>query len=262
MWPLSREAYPKQFHRLVGVHSLFQETCRRLSGDIFEQITILSSRQHRFLVTDQLHEIRAEAARIVLEPISRNTAPAACVAALIAYRTDPEALVLLAPSDHVIADDASFAASVQRGIDTARKGALITFGVRPDCPHTGYGYIESSGKPDQSGVFAVRRLWKTFKETAASYLKRPILNAGILFDTKVMLRLFETLALKFFRPVNKRWMRPSRIEFLPLGPQSASHFSITPSLEGGQYRWFPQYSLSDVGSWSELWNSIRTRAVT
>ena len=143
LWPLSRDAYPKQFHRLVGPHSLFQQTCRRLSGDLFAQISILSNRQHRFLVADQLHEIGVEAAKNVLEPISRNTAPAACISALIAHRSDTEALVLLAPSDHVIADDASFAASVQRGIDAARKGALITFGVRPDCPHTGYGYIES-----------------------------------------------------------------------------------------------------------------------
>ena len=199
LWPLSRDAYPKQFHRLAGPHSLFQQTCRRLSGDLFAQISILSNRQHRFLVADQLHEIGVEAARSVLEPINRNTAPAACIAALIAHRSDTEALVLLAPSDHVIADDASFAASVQRGIDAARKGALITFGVRPDCPHTGYGYIESdSGKPDQSGVFAVRRfVEKPSKEAAASYLEsgRFFWNAGIfLFDAKVMLRLFETLA--------------------------------------------------------------------
>jgi mannose-1-phosphate guanylyltransferase len=97
----------------------------------------------------------------VLEPISRNTAPAACISALIAHRSDTEALVLLAPSDHVIADDASFAASVQRGIDAARKGALITFGVRPDCPHTGYGYIESdSGSLTRAESLLFGALWK------------------------------------------------------------------------------------------------------
>ena len=143
LWPLSRQAYPKQFHRLTGPQSLFQQTCRRLSGDLFNPISVLSNRQHRFLIADQLQEIGVQAARIVLEPVSRNTAPAACIAALIAQRADPEALVLLAPSDHVIADDASFAASVRRGMDRARGEALVTFGVRPDCPHTGYGYIES-----------------------------------------------------------------------------------------------------------------------
>ena len=183
LWPLSREAYPKQFHRLVGPQSLFQQTCMRFSGDDFDAISVLSNRQYRFLIDEQLQEVGLQAARIVLEPVNRNTAPAACVAALIAHQADPDALVLLAPSDHVIADDASFAASVRRGIDAARGGALVTFGVRPDCPHTGYGYIESdSGKPDQSGVFAVRRfVEKPSADAAAGYLEsgRFFWNAGI-----------------------------------------------------------------------------------
>jgi mannose-1-phosphate guanylyltransferase / mannose-6-phosphate isomerase len=267
LWPLSRDAYPKQFHRLAGPHSLFQQTCRRLSGDLFAQISILSNRQHRFLVADQLHEIGVEAARSVLEPINRNTAPAACIAALIAHRSDTEALVLLAPSDHVIADDASFAASVQRGIDAARKGALITFGVRPDCPHTGYGYIESdSGKPDQSGVFAVRRfVEKPSKEAAASYLEsgRFFWNAGIfLFDAKVMLRLFETLAPEIISACQQALdTAVEDLNFLVLGNQycKAQAISLDYAIveKADNIGCVPlNTAWSDVGSWSELWNFL------
>ena len=137
LWPLSREAFPKQFHRLTGPESLFQQTCRRLTGDLFGDLSVLSNYQHRFLILEQLQEIGASAANIVLEPQGRNTAPAACIAALIAGRTDPDALVLLAPSDHSIGDASAFAQAISIGADAAREGKLVTFGVEPDCPHTG-----------------------------------------------------------------------------------------------------------------------------
>jgi Nucleotidyl transferase len=93
LWPLSREAFPKQFHRLTGPRSLFQETCARLSGGIFGKLSVLSNQQHRFLIQEQLQEIGLSDADIVLEPIGRNTAPAACVAALVAGSANPDALV-------------------------------------------------------------------------------------------------------------------------------------------------------------------------
>jgi mannose-1-phosphate guanylyltransferase/mannose-6-phosphate isomerase len=175
--------------------------------------------------------------------------------------------VLLAPSDHVIADDASFAASVQRGIDAARKGALITFGVRPDCPHTGYGYIESdSGKPDQSGVFAVRRfVEKPSKEAAASYLEsgRFFWNAGIfLFDTKVMLRLFETLAPEILSACQQALdAAVEDLNFLVLGDQycKAQAISLDYAIveKADNIGCVPlNTAWSDVGSWSELWNFL------
>ena len=122
LWPLSREAFPKQFHRLTGPQSLFQETCSRLSGGEFGKLSVLSNYQHRFLIQEQLQEIGLRA-DIALEPVSRNTAPAACVASLMAARSTPDALVLLAPSDHAIGDDASFAESVSTwGRGGARRG--------------------------------------------------------------------------------------------------------------------------------------------
>ena len=129
LWPLSREAFPKQFHRLVGPHSLFQDTCGRLSVGIFGSLSVLGNHQHRFLIQEQLREAGLAPAEIVLEPASRNTAPAACVASLMAASRDPEALVLLAPSDHAIGDRVSFAESVSLAAEAARRGSLVTFGV-------------------------------------------------------------------------------------------------------------------------------------
>ena len=266
LWPLSREAFPKQFHRLTGPHSLFQKTCQRLGGDAFGEPTILSNRQHRFLIVDQLREI-GQSARIVLEPVSRNTAPAACVAALVAHQSDPDALVLLAPSDHVIGDDASFAASVGRGVSAAQRGALVTFGVRPDCPHTGYGYIEAkSNKPDEAGVFAVSRfVEKPSKEAAQAYLDsgRFFWNAGIfLFGAQALLRLFELHAPDILRAC-KDALEGARddLNFIVLGDAYASakaislDYAIVEKTE--TIGCVPlNTTWSDVGSWSELWNFL------
>ena len=111
LWPLSREAYPKQFHRLTGAQTLLQQTCRRFAGSPFNGITVLSNRRHRFLVAEQLEELGAPA-KIVLEPVGRNTAPAACIAALLAAERDPKALVLLTPSDHLLGASEPFLAAV------------------------------------------------------------------------------------------------------------------------------------------------------
>jgi len=239
----------------------------RLSGDNFDAITVLSNRQYRFLIAEQLQDVGLQAARIVLEPVNRNTAPAACVAALITHRADPDALVLLAPSDHVIADSASFVASVRRGLDSARRGALVTFGVRPDCAHTGYGYIESdSGKTNQSGVFAVKRfVEKPSKDAAASYVEsgRFFWNAGIfLFGAQVMLRLFETFAPEILLACQQALdAAVEDLNFQVLGDQycKAQAISLDYAIveKADNIGCVPlNTAWSDVGSWSELWNFL------
>ena len=155
LWPLSREAYPKQFHRLTGNETLFQETCRRLSGPRFGALWVLANHRHRFLIAEQLEEIGKPAENIVLEPVSRNTGPSACIAALIASRQDEEALFLLSPSDHMIGDTGAFLDSIETGLAAADAGALVTFGIEPDCPHTGYGYIETQAGTD--ALLKIRR---------------------------------------------------------------------------------------------------------
>jgi len=170
LWPLSREAYPKQFHRLTGEETLFQETCRRLSGPQFGELWVLANHRHRFLIAEQLEEIGTGAKNIVLEPMSRNTGPSACIAALIAFRKDPNAIALLAPSDHMIADSGVFLRTVEIGLPAAEAGALVTFGIAPDCPHTGYGYMETKAS---NAVTTVRRfVEKPSLEVAERYLEQ------------------------------------------------------------------------------------------
>ena len=193
LWPLSREAFPKQFHRIDGNETLLQQTCKRLMGGLFGEPIVLSSRNYRFLVAEQLEDIGLSPAAIVLEPVGRNTAPAACIAALIAQRRDPDALVLLAPSDHMIADTVSFTEAVASGVAAAKAGALVTFGVKPDCAHTGYGYIEVE-RGNTADLKVLRFVEKPSAETAQHYFDSGNFywNAGIyLCNASALIKLFE-----------------------------------------------------------------------
>ena len=146
LWPLSRELYPKQLLPLVGRGTMLQETLSRLDG-VMEVSTpiVVCNEQHRFLVAEQLRQIKVQSRAIVLEPVGRNTAPAVAIAALSALATtagneDPVLLVL--PADHVILNIKAFQAAVQVGMKAAQAGKLVTFGIVPDKPETGYGYIK------------------------------------------------------------------------------------------------------------------------
>ena len=176
LWPVSRRAQPKQFLPLVGSSSLFQATLSRLDGLCSpERAVVVCNAEHRFIVASQLQECGGEGASILLEPVGRNTAPAVAVAALEAIRsvgegTDPVLLVM--PADQVIADEESFRAAARRGEQAALAGHLVTFGIVPDGPETGYGYILSGEALDESATsFQVQRfVEKPDRETASSYL--------------------------------------------------------------------------------------------
>jgi mannose-1-phosphate guanylyltransferase/mannose-1-phosphate guanylyltransferase/mannose-6-phosphate isomerase len=142
LWPLSREAYPKQLLALTAAHSLLQETaCRVAAGSQFAPPLVVCNLEHRFIIAEQLRDSGVAPRRIVLEPVGRNTAPAAAVAALLLARDAPSTLMLVMPSDHAIADAGAFAAAVRTAAAAAEGGALVTFGIRPTRPETGYGYI-------------------------------------------------------------------------------------------------------------------------
>ena len=196
LWPLSREALPKQFHKIAWEETLFQQTCRRLTGDLFNDPVILSNQHYRFLVAEQLEGAGIKPAGIVLEPVGRNTAPAACIAALLASRSHPDALVLLAPSDHMIPMRLRFARAVSDGVSAAKEGAFVVFGIEPDCPHTGYGYIET--EKGNSRVLKVRRfVEKPSREAANEFIDAGNFywNAGIfLFKAATLIELLEDLA--------------------------------------------------------------------
>lgn len=137
LWPLSRKSYPKQFTRLMGEKSLFQASARRLSGPGFAQPMIITGSDYRFVVVEQLANVEIAAAATLIEPQACNTAPAICAAALSLEARAPGALMLVAPSDHVIPDAERFRAAVQSAVPAARAGNLVTFGIRPDRAETG-----------------------------------------------------------------------------------------------------------------------------
>ena len=145
LWPLSRKSYPKQFSNLVGKNSLFQQSALRLiSSDLitFSPPVILTNSDFRFIVADQLQEVGIDPGHILIEPEGKNTGPAILAASLYALKDDPDAVLLVAPSDHVILDEAEFHAAVNLGLSEAKSGNIVTFGITPDRPETGYGYLE------------------------------------------------------------------------------------------------------------------------
>jgi mannose-1-phosphate guanylyltransferase/mannose-6-phosphate isomerase len=148
---LSRELYPKQLLSLIGSYTMLQETVRRVEGvaDVGAPIVVCNE-SHRFMVAEQLRELGVQPSAIVLEPVGRNTAPAVAVAALVALRESKDGLgpiLLVLPADHVIRDVDSFREAVVAGRAAAEGGKLVTFGVVPDRPETGYGYIRKARRP-------------------------------------------------------------------------------------------------------------------
>lgn len=148
LWPLSRKSYPKQFVKLTGDESLYQASARRLSGDGFAAPTIVTAADFRFIVIEQLASLEIAPVDILIEPSAKNTAAAICSAALALEARAPGSLMLVAPSDHVIPDAARFRDAVQAAAPAASAGQLVTFGIRPDRPETGYGWLELIEAPD------------------------------------------------------------------------------------------------------------------
>ncbi|HWI41510.1 MAG TPA: sugar phosphate nucleotidyltransferase, partial [Verrucomicrobiae bacterium] len=154
LWPLSRELYPKQLLSLVTENSMLQETVRRVTarGDFAAPILVCND-EHRFIVAEQLRREGVEPQSIILEPVGRNTAPAVAIAALEALQAGDDPLLLVLPADHLIADVAAFHAGVAQGAAGAAQGMMVTFGIVPASPETGYGYIKAAG--GGSGVLPV-----------------------------------------------------------------------------------------------------------
>src|SRR2546425_8439177 len=143
LWPLSRRLLPKQFLPLVTDRTMLQDTILRIAElPEAEPPIVISNNEHRFLVAEQLNELGVRPAVQILEPAGRNTAPAGAGAALQVRQDDPDALLLVLPSDHAIGDPAAFREAVLAAARIAGQGFLATFGIRPTQPHTGYGYIE------------------------------------------------------------------------------------------------------------------------
>lgn len=181
LWPLSRKSFPKQFAPLLGPLSLFQQSVQRLSGPGYGAPVVLTAEAFRFIVTEQLEASGCDSSTILIEPAARNTAPAILAAALHLQASDPEAVMLVAPSDHVIPDDAAFRAAVAAGLPAVAEGRLITFGIQPTRPETGYGYLELDGDPSAPVVPLRRFVEKPQAPQAAEMLAAGnfLWNAGI-----------------------------------------------------------------------------------
>jgi mannose-1-phosphate guanylyltransferase / mannose-6-phosphate isomerase len=173
LWPMSRALYPKQLLALTGDRSLLQQTALRLAGDPdFAAPLIIANEEHRFIIAEQLREIDVDAAALILEPVGRNTAPAATIAALRLAAREPDALMLVLASDHAIADVAAFRAALARAAAAARAGFLVSLGVTPDRAEIGYGYI-AAGKPIDGcagGFVTAKFIEKPDAATAERYL--------------------------------------------------------------------------------------------
>ena len=183
LWPLSREKYPKQLLPLVGDESMLQATARRLDGipDVLAPLFVCNE-EHRFVVAEQAR-IVGKQGTVVLEPAGRNTAPALTLAALQASRAGNDPILVVMPADHVILQSAVFKAAVCQAAKQAEAGRAVTFGITPDCPETGYGYIQRGAPlPGESGAFALARfVEKPDRNTAQGYLDAGdyLWNSGI-----------------------------------------------------------------------------------
>ena len=148
LWPLSRETYPKQFLPLTGDLTMLQATWHRVATIAGRAPLVVANAEHRFVVAEQLHQVGARPQAILLEPVGRNTAPAIALAALEATRDGGDALLLVLPSDHVVNDEPAFQRAVKQALPAAAEGKLVTFGIVPAGPETGYGYIKAAGDGD------------------------------------------------------------------------------------------------------------------
>ncbi|MGC7406500.1 mannose-1-phosphate guanylyltransferase/mannose-6-phosphate isomerase [Pandoraea pneumonica] len=207
LWPLSRASYPKQYLSLAGSDTLLQQTVKRIGAlDGVAAPLIISNNEQRFLVAEQLRAIHLKPGAIVLEPVARNTAPAVAAAALIALREDADAMLLVLPSDHAISNEAKFLEAVRAARTLANDDYLVTFGIPPTSPHTGYGYIRRGTVTEAcaSGFHVDQYVEKPDAETAASLIAAGdcYWNSGMfLFKATAYLSELERLAPKMLQQV-------------------------------------------------------------
>ena len=195
LWPLSRQSYPKQFVPFLDGETLFQATARRMYGDAFQDPVIVTASDFRFIVTEQLTAAGIDPDAVLIEPEPRDTSAAICAAVTFIADRNPEAILLIAPTDHVIPDLDGFQETVAAAIPAAEAGKIVTFGIRPDRPATGYGYIEA-GEVFDGDVRQVRRfVEKPDAETAETYLK----DGGFLWNAGIFMARAWTLVEAFNR---------------------------------------------------------------
>jgi mannose-1-phosphate guanylyltransferase/mannose-6-phosphate isomerase len=277
LWPLSRAGFPKQFLCLTGNESLFQQAAKRLVMLATPEVNvaapcIVTNEEHRFLAQEQLRESNIELGAVLLEPVGRNTAPALTLAALAALEDGHDPILVVTPADHTVDNFEIFSEAVHQAIQLAANGQIVTLGVTPSCPETGYGYIKVANKKnsDSSNFIVERFVEKPHAAIAQGYLDEGgyFWNAGV-FVLKASVWL---AALDCFRPdisrmtrqawthrkVDSAFVRPDKAEFAAIHSESidyavmehcpSSDFSIRMvPLDAG---W------SDLGAWDSVWQIL------
>lgn len=270
LWPISRKSYPKQFARILQNDSLFQTTLIRLSGPEFSSPVIVTSDEFRFIVTEQMAAIEISAQAILIEPKGRNTTPAVLAAALEVQKHDPNGLLLVAPTDHSIADPEKFKATVLTAVECAKAGNIVTFGIDPTRAETGYGYMELGPDFDptqKTPQRLVRFLEKPDKAMAENMIiaGHYLWNSGIfLMSVPTVLKAFQTHAFDIYAQVMMAYHEAKEdLGFTRLQPNA---WEKVPDISF-DYAIMEKISNVDVmpykGAWSDLgsWNAIWEEAV-
>lgn len=275
LWPLSREKYPKQLLPLVDEDSLLQATVRRVDGIAGAQVAstmIVCNEEYRFVIAEQLR-LMGRSGPILLEPFGRNTAPALTLAAIAAGRNGDDPILLVMPADHVILDKGVFQAAVLQGARLADSGAVVTFGITPDSPETGYGYIQT-GDAFGTDAFSIKRfVEKPDVATAKAYLESGdyLWNSGLfMMRASVWLKSIEVCRSDILLACRKAWdagsvdgdfLRVDREAFGKCPSDSIDYAVMERIAVGGNT--LPDGVViplnagwSDIGAWDALWDVL------
>lgn len=266
LWPLSRKSFPKQFANLLGQESLFQLTAQRFSRTGFADPVLITGHDFRFIVTEQLDDIGITASGTFIEPEGRNTAPAAIAAALLLHRQNPDAMLLLTPSDHTVADPAAFCAAVERGCGAAETGQIVTFGITPSRAETGYGWLEV-GAERQDGAYHLNRFIEKPDSARAKALfaeENTLWNAGVfLTRADTLIEAFQAHAADILETVTKavetveKDMYFTRIDpdLWARVPEQSIDYAVMEKADNiSAVRFDGQWS--DLGSWEAVWQEV------
>jgi mannose-1-phosphate guanylyltransferase / mannose-6-phosphate isomerase len=274
LWPLSRQLYPKQLLPLVGEQTLLQDTITRLENfpNISDTVTVICNDAHRFLVAEQLREINVKADALLLEPVGRNTAPALTLAAIANRELGNDDVLLVMPADHVIRDNESFQKALSEGALLADQNYLVTFGIVPDRPETGYGYIEQGKEIDKGISFAINRfVEKPELEIAEKYLKAGnfLWNSGkFMVKTSVWLAQIGQYAPEILQMCELAYNKgKSEMDFYRIDkdtfeqcPSDSIDYAVAEKIVASDDENKIKAAVipldagwSDIGAWAELW---------
>ncbi len=276
LWPLSREKYPKQLLPLVGEDSLLQATIRRIEGFTGIQLEapmVVCNEEYRFVIAEQLRLID-KAGTILLEPTGRNTAPALTLAALAAMRDGADPILLVMPSDHIILDTAAFQEAVRKGVTLATEGKVVTFGITPDSPETGFGYIQFGDALTGGGAYHISRfVEKPDLATAQTYLDDGsyLWNSGLfMLRASIWIDAISLCHKDILVACRAAWDEGSTDgEFLRVGkesfaqcPSDSIDYAVMERIAAGESSLPPGAVIplvagwSDVGAWDSLWQVL------